>query len=46
MLTYFPLQQELDNSVKLLEDFKNGTLPDGVTDEQLWKAQKRKQVGL
>ena len=32
--------------MKLLEDFRNGTLPPGTTDEQLWKAQKIKQVCL
>ncbi|XP_055885994.1 sideroflexin-5-like isoform X1 [Biomphalaria glabrata] len=35
---------ELEKAVKLLEDYKNGNLPSGVTDEQLWKAQKIKQA--
>ena len=30
--------------MKLLEDFRQGALPPGTTDEQLWKAQKIKQV--
>ncbi|XP_073775759.1 sideroflexin-5a isoform X13 [Danio rerio] len=30
--------------MKLLDQFKNGTLPPGVTNGQLWKAQKIKQA--
>ncbi|BFZ07169.1 hypothetical protein BsWGS_10208 [Bradybaena similaris] len=42
--TLLTSSKQLDDAVKLLADFKNGTLPPGVTDEQLWKAQKIKQA--
>ncbi|BFY97893.1 hypothetical protein BsWGS_00933 [Bradybaena similaris] len=42
--TLLTSSKQLDDAVKLLADYKNGTLPPGVTDEQLWKAQKIKQA--
>ncbi|XP_036373174.1 sideroflexin-5-like isoform X1 [Megalops cyprinoides] len=42
--TLFVSQSHLNESVKLLDDFKHGTLPPGVSDEQLWQAQKIKQA--
>ncbi|XP_059169123.1 sideroflexin-5-like [Physella acuta] len=42
--TLFTSSTELSNAVKLLEDYKKGQVPPGVTDEQLWKAQKIKQA--
>lgn len=42
---YFSVYQaQLEYSIKLLEDYKNGTLPPGITDKELWEAQKIKQV--
>lgn len=38
------VQEKLAKSVALLEQFKNGSLPDGVSDRQLWEALKVKQV--
>lgn len=43
-MVYIFLKSKLQESIKLLEDFKNGTLPAGVTDKQLWDAQQIKQV--
>lgn len=37
-------QDELKSSIKLLEDYKNGIVPAGITDRALWEAQKTKQV--
>lgn len=37
-------QERLEECVKLLDDYKAGTLPEGTTDQQLWEAQKIKQV--
>lgn len=34
----------LQSSIKLLEDFKNGTLPPGTTSKELWEAKKIKQA--
>lgn len=42
LIYYF--KAELERCVKLLESYKAGTLPTGVTDAQLWHAQKIKQV--
>ncbi len=33
----------MEKSIKLLEEYKNGTLPIATTDEDLWRAQKIKQ---
>ena len=36
---------DLQSSIELLKEFElKGTKPDGVDDEQMWKAQKIKQV--
>jgi len=40
------VQEKLENSIALLEQFKNGTLPGGVSDRELWEALKVKQVGV
>ncbi|XP_030620599.1 sideroflexin-5b isoform X3 [Chanos chanos] len=37
-------EKRLNECVKLLDDFKHGTLPSGVSDKQLWEAQKVKQA--
>ncbi|KAM8834373.1 sideroflexin-5a [Synchiropus picturatus] len=42
--TLFVTQKRLQESVELVDGFKQGTLPPGVTDTQLWKAQKIKQA--
>lgn len=42
--TLFTSKAQLEYSIKLLEDYKNGTLPPGVTDKELWEAQKIKQA--
>ncbi|XP_028816406.1 sideroflexin-5b [Denticeps clupeoides] len=42
--TLFVSQSRLNASVKLLDDYKSGNLPPGVTDFQLWEAQKIKQA--
>ncbi|KAM4674937.1 sideroflexin-5 isoform 3-T3 [Amazona ochrocephala] len=39
-----PLQSRLKEAVQLLEDYKHGTLPPGVTNKELWGAQKIKQA--
>lgn len=36
-------EDKLRESIRLLEQFQNGTLPKDTTDEQLWEAQKIKQ---
>jgi len=38
------LQEKLEKSIALLEQFKNGTLPDDASDRELWQALKVKQV--
>lgn len=43
-ILYFSLQLKLQKSLKLLEDYKNCTLHPDVTDQDLWEAQKLKQV--
>ncbi|XP_055087144.1 sideroflexin-5a isoform X2 [Periophthalmus magnuspinnatus] len=42
--TLFVSEKRLKESIDLLQRFKEGTLPPGVTNEQLWKAQKIKQA--
>uniref|UniRef100_W5MSM5 Sidoreflexin n=1 Tax=Lepisosteus oculatus TaxID=7918 RepID=W5MSM5_LEPOC len=37
-------ESRLQECVKLLDDFRCGTLPPGVSDAQLWEAQKIKQA--
>ncbi|XP_036429841.1 sideroflexin-5a isoform X2 [Colossoma macropomum] len=44
--TLFVSESRLNECVKLLEHFKDGTLPAGVTNAQLWEAQKVKQAIL
>ena len=39
-------QASLEQSIQLLEAFKNGTLQSNTTNEQLWHAQKIKQVNF
>jgi len=38
------LQKRLEDSIVLLDQFKNGTLPEGVSNGDLWEALKVKQV--
>ncbi|KAJ8382534.1 hypothetical protein SKAU_G00033120 [Synaphobranchus kaupii] len=42
--TLFVSESRLNECMELLDDFKHGTLPPGVTDVQLWEAQKIKQA--
>ncbi|XP_067103663.1 sideroflexin-5b [Osmerus mordax] len=42
--TLFVSERRLGECVKLLDDFKHGTVPPGVSDVQLWEAQKIKQA--
>uniref|UniRef100_A0AAX7STN7 Sidoreflexin n=1 Tax=Astatotilapia calliptera TaxID=8154 RepID=A0AAX7STN7_ASTCA len=42
--TLFVTEKRLRECVELLDHFKQGTLPLGVTNAQLWQAQKIKQV--
>ncbi|XP_069017062.1 sideroflexin-5a isoform X2 [Embiotoca jacksoni] len=42
--TLFVTEKRLQECVELLQRFKQGTLPAGVTDAQLWRAQKIKQA--
>ncbi|KAE8285672.1 Sideroflexin-5 [Larimichthys crocea] len=42
--TLFVSEKELKESIKLLDDYKHDTLPPGVSDLQLWGAQKIKQA--
>ncbi|XP_017576920.1 sideroflexin-5a [Pygocentrus nattereri] len=44
--TLFVSESRLNECVKLLEHFRDGTLPAGVTNAQLWEAQKVKQAIL
>uniref|UniRef100_A0A6I8NRI1 Sidoreflexin n=1 Tax=Ornithorhynchus anatinus TaxID=9258 RepID=A0A6I8NRI1_ORNAN len=44
--TLFVTESRLREAVQLLDDYKHGALPPGVTDEQLWGAQKIKQAIL
>uniref|UniRef100_A0A8B9V7P7 Sidoreflexin n=1 Tax=Anas zonorhyncha TaxID=75864 RepID=A0A8B9V7P7_9AVES len=42
--TLFVTESRLKEAVQLLEDYKHGTLPPGVTNKELWAAQKIKQA--
>ncbi|KAI7801761.1 sideroflexin-5b [Triplophysa rosa] len=42
--TLFVTESRLKEYIKLLDDFKRGTLTPGITDHQLWEAQKAKQA--
>nr|AAH98893.1 Zgc:114137 [Danio rerio] len=42
--TLFVTESRLNECMRLLDDFKRGNLPAGVTDQQLWEAQKVKQA--
>nr|XP_040055709.1 sideroflexin-5a isoform X2 [Gasterosteus aculeatus aculeatus] len=42
--TLFVTEKRLQESLELLDCFKQGTLPPGATDAQLWQAQKIKQA--
>jgi sideroflexin-5 len=44
--TLFVSEAKLNESIKLLDDFKSGKLNANVTDQQLWDAQKIKQSTL
>ncbi|XP_025766483.1 sideroflexin-5b isoform X3 [Oreochromis niloticus] len=41
--TLFVSEKRLKECIKLLDDYKHGSLPPGVSDAQLWEAQKIKQ---
>ncbi|CAL8356009.1 unnamed protein product [Merluccius merluccius] len=42
--TLFVSEERLKACIKLLDDFKHGKRPPGVSDQQLWEAQKVKQA--
>ncbi|XP_035524631.1 sideroflexin-5b [Morone saxatilis] len=42
--TLFVSEKGLKECIKLLDDYKDGKLPPGVSDHQLWEAQKIKQA--
>ncbi|XP_063963552.1 sideroflexin-5-like [Lytechinus pictus] len=42
--TLFVSKKKLNDSIELLAAYKKGSLPDGVTNKQLWEAQKIKQA--
>ncbi|KAA0709540.1 Sideroflexin-5 [Triplophysa tibetana] len=42
--TLFVTESRLKECIELLDDFKLGTLPPGITDQKLWEAQKVKQA--
>ncbi|PWA29695.1 hypothetical protein CCH79_00007819 [Gambusia affinis] len=42
--TLFVSEKRLQECIKLLDSFKQGALPPGVTDAELWEAQKIKQA--
>ncbi|XP_035769000.1 sideroflexin-5b [Neolamprologus brichardi] len=42
--TLFVSEKRLKECIKLLDDYKHGALPPGVSDVQLWEAQKIKQA--
>jgi len=44
--TLFVSEEKLQESVKLLDDFKNGRRDPKITDKQLWEAQQIKQSTL
>ncbi|CAM9384276.1 unnamed protein product [Phaeothamnion confervicola] len=39
-------KEEIDEAGKVLERYRNGTLPKGVTDEQLWAARRTRESTL
>ncbi|XP_030842111.1 sideroflexin-5 [Strongylocentrotus purpuratus] len=42
--TLFVSQEKINWAVELLDAYQKGSLPDGVTNKQLWEAQKIKQA--
>uniref|UniRef100_A0A8C1SCB1 Sideroflexin 5a n=1 Tax=Cyprinus carpio TaxID=7962 RepID=A0A8C1SCB1_CYPCA len=44
--TLFVSEKRLNECMKLLDQFRNGTLPPSVTNVQLWEAQKIKQGAI
>ncbi|XP_068182124.1 sideroflexin-5b isoform X1 [Antennarius striatus] len=42
--TLFVSEKKLTGCIKLLDDYKRGMLPSGISDHQLWEAQKVKQA--
>uniref|UniRef100_H3DE72 Sidoreflexin n=1 Tax=Tetraodon nigroviridis TaxID=99883 RepID=H3DE72_TETNG len=42
--TLFVSEKQLKECIKLLDDYNHGTLHPGVSDQQLWEAQKIKQA--
>lgn len=44
--SYYSNKAKLNESIKLLDDFKAGKSAPNVTDQQLWEAQKIKQVKI
>ncbi|XP_068708837.1 sideroflexin-5-like isoform X2 [Montipora foliosa] len=42
--TLFVGEKKLHDSINLLKQFKNGTLPKGITDQKLWEARKIKEA--
>jgi tricarboxylate carrier len=42
--TLLTTKEKLQYSIQLLDQFRNGTLPAGITDKDLWEAQKVKQA--
>uniref|UniRef100_A0A6I8PZX1 Sidoreflexin n=1 Tax=Xenopus tropicalis TaxID=8364 RepID=A0A6I8PZX1_XENTR len=42
--TLFVTESRLKEAIQLLEDYKHGTLPPGITNKELWGAQKIKQA--
>ena len=44
--SYYSNKAKLNESIKLLDDFKAGKSSPNVTDQQLWEAQKIKQVKI
>ncbi|TNM98963.1 hypothetical protein fugu_013527 [Takifugu bimaculatus] len=42
--TLFVSEKQLKDCIQLLDDYKHGTLPPGVSSHQLWEAQKIKQA--
>ena len=45
-ISRFCFKKQLQQSLKLLNDFKSGNLPPDIDDRQLWEAQKIKQVSI
>ncbi|KAL9982438.1 hypothetical protein ACROYT_G004478 [Oculina patagonica] len=42
--TLFVSERKLEESIKLLKQFENATLPQGTTDRKLWEARKIKEA--